>query len=64
MVGGRVTVVETGWLTQHTPRTGNRWDPTPSTQITAKGASACSRDRFEMTATVYSNKRRVRGRGG
>lgn len=30
---GRVVlvVVETSWLTQHPPWTGNRWDPTPST---------------------------------
>ena len=61
MGGGKVAMVETGWLTQHPPWTGNRWDPTPSTQITAKGALACSRDRFEMTATVDSNKRRVQG---
>lgn len=60
---GRVVVVETGWLTQHPLWTGNRWDPTPSTQITAKDALACSRDRFEMTTSVYWNKRRARGWG-
>lgn len=50
---------ETGWLTQHPPSTENRWDLTPSTQITAKEASACSCDNFKVTTTVYSNMRRV-----
>lgn len=63
MGGRRVVVVETGWLAQHPPWTGNRWDLTPSTQITAKKASACSSDRFKMTTTVYSNKGRVQGWG-
>lgn len=61
--GGRMVVVTTGWLTQHPPWTGNRWDPTPSSQITAKGTLVCSRDRFNMTTTVYSNKRRAQGWG-
>lgn len=56
-------VVETGWLTQHPLWTGNRWDLTPSTQITAKEALACSHDHFKMTTAVYSNKRRVQGWG-
>lgn len=63
MGGRRVVVLETGWLAQRPPWTGNRWDLTPSTQITAKKALACSSDRFKMTTTVYSNKGRVQGWG-
>lgn len=49
-----VVVVETGWLTQRPPWTRNRWDLTLSTQITAKEASACSRDRFKMTTILFT----------
>lgn len=62
--GGRGRVAAaTGWLTERFPWTGSRWDPTPSSQITAKDALVCSHDRFNMTTSVYSNKRRALGRG-
>lgn len=55
----RVEVEE--WLAQHPLWTGNRWDPTPSTQITAKKTIACSSDRFKVMTAFYWNKRRLRG---
>ncbi len=53
--------METSWLTQHPLWTENRWELTPSTQITAKETSAYSCDHFQMGTAVYSNKRRVQG---
>lgn len=57
------SLAATGWPTERFPWTGSRWDPTPSSQITANDALVCSHDRFNMTTSVYSNKRRALGRG-
>ena len=53
MRGRRVVLALPGWLAQHPPWTGNRWDLTSSTQIIAKEALACSSDRFKMMTAVY-----------